>query len=126
MVEAAGFACPLTTANVAILADEDGDAMRMLVEAMIPEQKYLFAQIAGICRDHGIFPSLVGNSEAAMETKHYSAMGWMLGRYDNRLVGERRFRIEGKGHAKRFWVEELQQANMHGLHALHGFSLKRI
>jgi hypothetical protein len=107
IVEAAGFACPLTTANVAIVADEDGDAMRVLVEAMIPAQKYIFAQITGICRDLGVFPSFVGDSEAAMETKHYSAMGWMLNRYDNRFVGERRFRIEGRGHAKRFWVEDL-------------------
>jgi hypothetical protein len=92
-----GFCCPLDTANVAVAADEDGDAMRTLVAAMEPGLKYAFHEVTAVCRKAGIFMGLVGDSQTAMTTAYRSAFGKMLGRYASRLIGDGRFIVSGKG-----------------------------
>jgi hypothetical protein len=105
IVEAAGFACPLDTAASAVIADEDGAAMRALTGAMELGRRYSTQEIAALCRDLGVFVGLVGNSEAAMEPSHRSSFGKALGRYGGRLVQDVRFVIEGKGHQRRYRTE---------------------
>lgn len=104
IVEAAGFACPLATASVAAVADEDGDYMRLLAAAMQHGRKLTFQEVTQLCRVQEIFGGLVGDSEMLMTTAHRSAFGKVLGRYDNRLVGDSKFMITGKGHQRRYHV----------------------
>jgi hypothetical protein len=66
VVQAAGFACPLDTANVAVSADEDGEAMRRLVEVMQPSVPYTFAGIVELCQSNGCFDGLVGEVGAEL------------------------------------------------------------
>jgi hypothetical protein len=123
IVEAAGFACPLDTAPSAVVADEDGDNMRTLTAAMKPKKRYSPQDLAGVCRHQGVFTGLVGDSDLDMERAHRSAFGKMLARYDNRLVGNRRFVVEGKGHQRRYIVDEVSQIR-HGDMVKHGISPK--
>ncbi len=105
IVEAAGFACPFETANIAIVADEDGEDMRQLVKAMIPVTRYTSGGLVGLCRKLDIFSSLVGSSDADIGREQRSAFGKLLARYNDRTVGDFRFSIDGIGHAKRFFVQ---------------------
>jgi hypothetical protein len=105
IVQAAGFGCPLDTANAAVAADEDGEAMRRLVQAMQPGRRYTFIEIVQLCQSNGCFDSLVG--EVGMDLKNPSrvTLSRLLGRYENRLVRDYRFVIDGKGHTRRYRVE---------------------
>ena len=105
IVEAAGFACPLDTASVAVAADEDGEAMRTLVEVMEPGRKYKFAEIVELCRANECFDGLVGDAELKIANR--VTLARLFGRYDHRLVKNCRFVIEDKGHKRRFCVETI-------------------
>jgi hypothetical protein len=104
IVECAGFGCALQTANVAIVADEDGQNMRLLTAQMAPGIPYTAGELVNLCRTHSIFDSLVGSSDADMGRAQRSAFGKLLSRYDDRRVGVLRFHITGTNHAKRFRV----------------------
>jgi putative DNA primase/helicase len=105
IVQAAGFACPLDPANVAITADDDGDAMRRLVEAMEPGRKYAFPEIVAFCQANDCFVALVGAQDTEMTNGCRVTLAKILGRYDNRQVSHVRFLIEGTGHKRRYHVE---------------------
>jgi hypothetical protein len=123
MVEAAGFACPLDTSNISIVADEDGDAMRTLVKAWAAQAKqskpHTFQEIIDLCRAEGIFTGLVGGSEFEMKTGQRSAMGYVLKRYDDRLIGDHKFTITDSGHHRRYSIERVKPAQ-HGRTVEHG------
>jgi Bifunctional DNA primase/polymerase, N-terminal/Primase C terminal 1 (PriCT-1) len=104
IVQAAGFGCALDTAEVSAAADEDGAAMRTLTKSMKMTEAYTSKGLADLCRRLGVFPHLVGDSEAEMSPKLRSAFGKMLGRYNDRLIGGLRFLIEGEGHGRRYRV----------------------
>jgi hypothetical protein len=108
IVEAAGFACPFETANIAIVADEDGQSMRTLVAEMTPGTAYTSSELVDLCRELDIFSSLVGSSDAEMGRAQKSTFGKLLARYDNRQVDDLRFYITGTGHSKRFMVQRGQ------------------
>ena len=112
IVEAAGFACPLDTAASAVIADEDGAAMRALTEAMDSERRYTAQEVATLCRNLGVFMHLVGSSETAMEPSRRSSFGKVLVRYANRLVGNVRFVVEGQSHRRRYHVEQQKHGDM--------------
>ena len=101
IVETAGFACPLDPSESSLAVDEDGEDMRELVQNMQPGFEFTFIQLATKCRDLGVFPLLTGDANG-MTTAQRSAFGKLLGRYDARFVGDRRFRITGKGHQRRY------------------------
>ena len=105
-VQAAGFACPLETAEVAVAADEDGEAMRTLVEAMEPSKQYTFSEIIELCRAIDCFGGLIGDSE--LKNSSRVTLARLLGRYHHRLVKDRRFVIEGKSHKRRYFVETVE------------------
>ena len=108
IVEATGFACPMGTANVTVAADEDGEAMRRLVEAMQPDVRYTFVEIVELCRANECFDGLVGEPEADMKIANRVTLARLLARYDDRRVKDRRFVIEGKNHKRRFHVETIE------------------
>ncbi len=102
IVECAGFGCALQTANVAIVADEDGQNMRQLVAAMTPSTAYTSSELVTLCRRINAFDGLVGSTDADMGRAQRTAFGRLIARYDDRRVGDLRFHITGTGHAKRF------------------------
>jgi hypothetical protein len=105
IVEAAGFTCPFETARASIVADEDGEGMRQLVIAMIPANKYTYSELVDLCRKLEIFSGVIGSSNTEMGREQRFAFGKLLTRYNDRTVGDFRFSIDGKGHAKRFFVQ---------------------
>jgi hypothetical protein len=117
IVQAAGWACPLDTAEVTIAADEDGEAMRTLVKVMQPYRQYEFSKIVELCRDTECFGELVGESEIKNASR--VRLSRLLGKYDRRLVNSFRFVIEGKGHQRRYHVETVEsEARSHAEHAV--------
>jgi hypothetical protein len=120
IVETAGFACPLETpsSDVAVVADVDGDDMRRLVATLEQDQRYTFAEIVEVCQATGCFDGLVGTTGDELKNASRVAMSRLLLRYERRLVGERRFQIEGKGRGRRYRVEgATSTARSHALHA---------
>jgi 5S rRNA maturation endonuclease (ribonuclease M5) len=107
IVEAAGFGCALDTPDtgVAVVADVDGDDMRRLVAALEVEGRYTFSEVVTICQANGCFEGLVGTTGDDLKHSCRIALSRLLLRYERRLVGERRFQIEGKGHARRYRTE---------------------
>ena len=107
IVEAAGYGCALETPadNAAVVADVDGDDMRRLVAALEQDRRYTFAEIVEACQATGCFEGLVGTTGDDLKHSCRIALSRLLLRYERRLVGERRFQIEGKGHARRYRVE---------------------
>ncbi|MHB8522189.1 MAG: hypothetical protein ACYDH9_15720 [Limisphaerales bacterium] len=120
IVETAGFACPLEMANVTS-ADQDGDDMRQLVEAMaVKGEPIQFAGLVTLARELGCFENIIG-SEATDDLKHADRMKMarLLTRYDRRLVGTHRFIVIGKGHGRKFRVEVVHRdAHSHTLHTV--------
>ncbi len=103
IVEAAGFACPLSTANVTAAADQDGDDMRQLVKAMAANCEPIpFADLVTLARGLGCFEAIIGADEIELDRKAKAMLARLLVRYDRRLVGDHRFVIEGKGHARKY------------------------
>jgi putative DNA primase/helicase len=119
IVQAAGFACPLNTANVAVAADEDGEAMRRLVDVMQPGAPYMFAEIVELCQFNGCFDGLVGDIGAELKNATRVTLARLLGRYDHRLVGNCRFVIDGKGHKRRYHIDVVESdTRSHAPHAV--------
>jgi hypothetical protein len=108
IVQSAGFECPLNTANVAVAADEDGEAMRRLVEVMQPGTPYMFAEIVELCQFNGCFDELVGKAGAELKNADRVTLARLLGRYDHRFIGDCRFVIDGKGHRRRYHIEGVE------------------
>jgi hypothetical protein len=106
IVEAAGFACPLQTANVTAIADPDGEDMRRLVSEMANRPTpCTFAELIEVAREHGLFETAIGADGEELGRREKSAFSKLLGRYDRRLVLNHRFIVEGKGKTRRYKVE---------------------
>ena len=116
-MESAGFSCPFTTANVAVVTDEDGRGMRLLTGEMNPGMIYTTEMIVELCRRLGIFEGLVGATDADRGRAQRSAFGKLLARYTHRQVKDVWFIIAGSGHGKRFHVLRSEDyARLHGPH----------
>ena len=119
IVQAAGFACPLDTANLAIAADEDGEAMRRLVEVMQPGAWYTFAEIVELCQSNECFDGLVGEVGGELKNAGRVSLAHSLRRFDDRLVKNCRFVIVGKGHKRRYYIDVIEpDARSHAMHAV--------
>jgi hypothetical protein len=102
IVEAAGYGCALDSAEVAAVADEDGESMRTLLEVMELGKNYTFGEIADLCLANECFTGVIGEG---MDPKTRSKLGWALARYDRRRVKDHLFVIDGKGRGRRFFVQ---------------------
>ena len=111
IVEAAGFDCPLTPGEVSSVADEDGAAMRTLVEAMELRKPYNAREVAALCREREVFLNIVGDSEERMDRSGHSTFGKVLARFNNRRVGSRTFLIQGNGKMRRFQTTIVDRGN---------------
>lgn len=106
IVEAAGFACPLQTANVTATADPDGEDMRRLVSEMADKlTPCTFGELIELARENGLFEAIIGADGEEPGRREKSAFGKLLGRYDRRLVLNHRFVVVGKGKTRRYKVE---------------------
>jgi hypothetical protein len=85
--------------------------MSALTAAMEPRRRYTAHEVADLCRIVSVFMEIVGDSEDVMHASHRSAFGKVLGRFADRRVGNVRFVIEGKGHQRRYRIEQVQQGN---------------
>ncbi|MGA3266365.1 MAG: hypothetical protein ABSE16_06050 [Verrucomicrobiota bacterium] len=109
IVESAGFACPLATANVTAAADPDAADMRTLVSAMAEKPVAIaFSELVDLAREHGLFVNIIGIDDGDLDRGQKSALGRLLARYDRRTVLHYRFALDGKGHARRYRVEPLR------------------
>ena len=106
IVEAAGFSCPLTTANVTATADPDGEDMRLLVKEMASKPAPLaFGDLVKLAHEHGLFTNIIGESGDDLGRREKSAFARLLMRYDRRLVLDWHFIVEGQGRTRRYKVE---------------------
>lgn len=124
IVEAAGFVCPLATADVTAATDPDAEDMRRLVSAMADTAApRTFKELIKLAREHGLFESILGTIDNATETlgrSEKSTFGRLLTRYDRRLVLKHRFLVGGKGKSRLY---RLEVGNCgHGGHGGHGIS----
>lgn len=109
IVEAAGYGCPVEPAKVAAGGDTDLSDMKELVSKLMgegPLHTREFSDIVETAREGGLFERIIG-AEGTLDNKQRTAFGKLLGRYDGRLVGECRFSVMGKGHARRFRFERV-------------------
>lgn len=121
IVEFAGYACPFQTPHVSQALDEDGDAVRSLAHAMQPGKRYTSREIAELCRSIEALPAIVSISEEEMDRSQRSAFGKVLARFNNRMLGDRTFFIDGSGHNRRFFVAAAN-GKTHGHTVEHGSS----
>jgi hypothetical protein len=110
IVEAAGFGCPLDTADVTAAADPDGEDMRRLVSAMatIESKAWTFAELMVLAREHGFFERVLGpcaSEDNEIGRKEKTTLSRLLTRYDRRLVLKYRFLVEGTGKNRRYRIE---------------------
>ncbi|MDD2709267.1 MAG: DnaB-like helicase N-terminal domain-containing protein [Verrucomicrobiae bacterium] len=106
IVEAAGYGCALETpTSLKTAVDQDANDMRALVEKMGEQlMDFAFDDLVSLAREHGLFETLVPSSDTDLKPAERSRLGRLLARYDQRLVGKRRFIIEGSGRQKRYRV----------------------
>lgn len=107
IVEAAGWECPLATAQIAATADPDGDDMRVLAGAMAERREPLaFADVVTLAKDLELFENVLDfDKDGKLKPSARSTFGRILGRYDRRLTGNYRVSLEGKNHKRRYHVE---------------------
>ena len=111
IVESAGFDCPLVTGEVSNVADEDGAAIRTLVEAMELDKPYTSKDLAALCREREVFLNIVADSEERMDRSGHSTFGKVLARFGHRRVGSRRLLIQGEGKMRRFRTIAVDRGN---------------
>jgi hypothetical protein len=102
IVEAAGFGCPLETSTVAAVADTDGEDMRRLVESMEIGNRYEFAGLVELAKRLDCFAGLIDDD---LDRRSKRRLSSIFQRYQRRLVADRRFNFDGKGHSRRYWSE---------------------
>lgn len=106
IVEAAGFSCPLTKANVTATADPDGEDMRLLVKEMASKPAPLaFGDLVKLAHEHGLFAHIIGEAGDDLGRREKSAFARLLMRYDRRLVLDWHFIVEGQGRTRRYKVK---------------------
>ncbi len=111
IVEAAGYDCAFQTAEIEAAGDVDGQDMRALVQAMGEDllSERSFSQLVDLAVERGLFEQFVDGEGLNQKTR--TAFSRMLVRYDKRLFGTGqllRFRVEGKGRARKFKVERIK------------------
>ena len=121
IVEFAGYACALDTAEIQSASDIDGADMRELVKRLADSEPVKFDELTAMAREHGLFERLIG-SDGELKPADKSTFGKMLKRYDRRVFGGGlRFVVDGKGHSRRFRTVP-DTKDMHGQHGQHGVS----
>lgn len=104
IVEFAGYACPLDTAEIQSASDIDGSEMRELVKQLAGGESVKFEDLTATAREHGLFERFIG-TEGDLKPAEKSAFGKLLKRYDRRVFGGcQRFVVDGKGHSRCFRV----------------------
>jgi hypothetical protein len=80
--------------------------------------EYSFAGLVEVARKEECFAGILGvEGDLKPDTKARATLARLLGMWDNRMIGNWRLRITGKGHARRYQVETL-----HGDTVEHGVS----
>jgi len=107
IVEHAGYGCPLETPKIEAAADQDGEDMRALINALADGatlKAVEFSEVVDAARAGGLFEWLIP-PDGELEARAKASFASLLKRYDRRLVGGHRFSLIGKGRNRRFQVE---------------------
>jgi hypothetical protein len=107
IVETAGYACPVETPQIEAAGDTDGEAMRALVVALAAGavlRTVDFSELVETAREAGAFDRILG-PDGDLDRSQTTKFARILKRYDRRFIGDYLFRLEGKGHARRYTVE---------------------
>ena len=110
IVEYAGFKCPLERHVSEAAADKDGEDMRALVAKIADGaifKSVKFGDVVETAAGEGLFEWVLGGDPEAMGPKQKNQLSKLLGRYDRRMVGDYRFTLSGKGHARRYEVTKV-------------------
>lgn len=105
IVECAGFANPAQPAELEDGGDTDTRDIAALGEAMETGQRLTFAELVELCTERGLFERFTEDKDddGNLTRKAKRAFPHALKPYNGRTVAEgKRFRIEGKGHARRY------------------------
>jgi hypothetical protein len=122
IVENAGYGCPLETPQIEAAADQTGTDMRTLVKILADGAKLRaveFSEVVEVARSGGLFEWLIPE-DGDLEAKGKATFARLLKGYDRRLVGGYRFTLLGRGHCRRYKVEEVTP--QHGDTVEHGVS----
>jgi hypothetical protein len=109
IVEHAGFGCALETPEIEGAADTDLADMRALVERVANGQHRRsvdFAQLVAVAQEAGLFTRLLPE-EGEPDRSVRSAFSKLLSRYHKCSLGNLQFNVDGKGHQRRFRIEQI-------------------
>jgi len=107
IVECAGYACPATPAELDDGGDTDTRDIAALGAAMEPDQRLTFTELVELCEERGLFERFTvdRDTEGELTRSAKSAFPKALKAYDRRIIAQdKRFRIDGKGRARRYLV----------------------
>lgn len=103
IVEFAGYGCPLAPPQIGGMGDTDTDDVTTLCSSMQPGHPYVFADIVQMANEQGLFERTLLEDNDGLTRGAKSAFAKLLGRFNGRRVTEAAvFRVDGKGHSRRY------------------------
>ena len=115
VVENAGYACPTAPAEIDGMGDTDTRDIAKLTTEMGSGTRYMFSEIVELCSTHGLFERFTVDTDytGGMNRSAKAALPRVLQRYNERFViPGLKFFVEGKGHARRYFVRQTEQARL--------------
>ena len=108
IVECAGYTSPITAPRIDCAADQEGNDMRRLVDALpaeTPQRVFTFQQFVEYARQVGAFENIIG-SEGDLDRKLKTTFSRVLKRYDHRSIRDYVFLLQGQGHARLYVLKK--------------------
>jgi len=108
IVEAAGYACPTTKAELSDGGDTDTRDIEKLAEMMDADCRYKFPELVKLCGDSDLFERFTLDVDplgAALTNRAKSGFAKVLKQFDQRVVAPgKTWVISGKGHKRHYAV----------------------
>jgi hypothetical protein len=104
IIEHAGYPSPAEIASVEYSADQDGNDIRKMVNAISPNtplKTFKFSDLVEYARSVGAFESTLG-TEGELDRKARTTFSKILKRYDGRFIGDYIFLVRGEGHNRTY------------------------
>src|SRR6185437_10024826 len=104
IIEHAGYPSPAEIPSVECSADQDGNDMRKMVNAISPNtpiKTFMFSGLVDFARSVGAFESTLG-TEGELDRKARTTFSKILKRYDGRFIGDYTFLVRGEGHNRTY------------------------
>jgi hypothetical protein len=104
IIEHAGYPSPAEISSVECSADQDGNDMRKMVNAIsanTPQKICTFSDLVDFARTVGAFESTLG-TEGELDRKARTTFSKILKRYAGRFIGDYTFLVCGEGHNRTY------------------------